>query len=646
MLKNILSKIKQVSQGKGKWVAILGVALIISLIATAFPMHIGIENNADNTIFQIGQGKYTITIGNIVSAETSDYTCDGVEDNVQFQEAMDALPDIGGQLLVLAGNYIWDDATTVTRAIDNVSIVGVGASVSFAGDNSTALFTAGGNNWLFSNFQADTGGLEMGATSNWMWVGVIINGQLYTNYAPTAGIGAVFDLEAPTGRTATYVVAASDASALSKSQADYVCDGTDDQVEIQAAIDALPANRGKIHLSQGTYSINASIILLPYELGQQSVMIEGEGRQTILRLADNANCDMITQDVWTSVYPGQAAVMRFQIHDLRIEGNRDNNTLGSAIKLLGWNCLIENVEIYHMAEDGIHFVRTSSEYSSANWIVNCLMYSPGNSDSEKNGGYGIIYEGGDGFLFGNNIGRTLKAAIFLHGSVITAIGNHVYACEYGFEFVGHKMHILGNEIEYIQKHGIYGYPDEYRSIRYTQIESNIIQGVSQAETGTYDGIRIEGTAIYLDPDYSIITNNIISRHISLNTTVFPRYGISLGGSSLDNVEIVNNIIRDWVTAAIYRDAGTNIMIRSNLGYVTENSGTATVLNTATSIVVSHGLATTPARVQITPRENPTNAVSFWWVDTLTTTQFTIHVNADPGASNLDFDWRAVIGEGS
>ena len=39
-------------------------------------------------------------------------------------------------------------------------------------------------------------------------------------------------------RTATVVVAAADS--LHPEQADYVCDGVDDQVEIQAAIDALP----------------------------------------------------------------------------------------------------------------------------------------------------------------------------------------------------------------------------------------------------------------------------------------------------------------------------------------------------------------------------------------------------------------------
>ena len=39
-------------------------------------------------------------------------------------------------------------------------------------------------------------------------------------------------------RTATKVVAASDASKGVKLQADYVCDGIDDWVEIQAAIDS------------------------------------------------------------------------------------------------------------------------------------------------------------------------------------------------------------------------------------------------------------------------------------------------------------------------------------------------------------------------------------------------------------------------
>ncbi len=52
-------------------------------------------------------------------------------------------------------------------------------------------------------------------------------------------------------RGATVVVAASDSSAKSKAQADYICDGTNDEVEIQAAITA--GAGGKITLLEGNY---------------------------------------------------------------------------------------------------------------------------------------------------------------------------------------------------------------------------------------------------------------------------------------------------------------------------------------------------------------------------------------------------------
>ena len=55
------------------------------------------------------------------------------------------------------------------------------------------------------------------------------------------------------------VVASNTASALEKLQADYVCDGTADNVEIQAAIDALPSTGGKVSLSEGTFNLAATI---------------------------------------------------------------------------------------------------------------------------------------------------------------------------------------------------------------------------------------------------------------------------------------------------------------------------------------------------------------------------------------------------
>ncbi|PKL62076.1 MAG: hypothetical protein CVV31_07750 [Methanomicrobiales archaeon HGW-Methanomicrobiales-2] len=52
---------------------------------------------------------------------------------------------------------------------------------------------------------------------------------------------------------ATLTVAASDSTELSKNQADYVCDGVDDQAEIQAALAALPAG-GTVALTEGTFN--------------------------------------------------------------------------------------------------------------------------------------------------------------------------------------------------------------------------------------------------------------------------------------------------------------------------------------------------------------------------------------------------------
>jgi len=60
-------------------------------------------------------------------------------------------------------------------------------------------------------------------------------------------------------RSSTLVVAASDSSALSRAQADYVCDGTADDVEIQAAHDALPT-WGKLVCLEGTYNLVNPII--------------------------------------------------------------------------------------------------------------------------------------------------------------------------------------------------------------------------------------------------------------------------------------------------------------------------------------------------------------------------------------------------
>ncbi|GAI14844.1 unnamed protein product, partial [marine sediment metagenome] len=116
---------------------------------------------------------------------------------------------------------------------------------------------------------------------------------------------------------ATIVVAASDS--LNKGAANYVCDGTDDHVEIQAALDALPDTGGEVFLLDGTYNIEASLVLGSYQT------LRGCGRNTILTTT-TAGIDIITAT--GSVGSEKVGIL---VADLCIDGTAGGASTGEAI---------------------------------------------------------------------------------------------------------------------------------------------------------------------------------------------------------------------------------------------------------------------------------------------------------------------------
>lgn len=98
-----------------------------------------------------------------------------------------------------------------------------------------------------------------------------------------------------------------------------------------------------------------------------------------------------------------------------------------------------------------------------------------------------------------------------------------------------------------------------------------------------------------------------------------------------------------------RSAGMSIagtvtqQTRNNKGWVTESSGTDTILNGTTSITVSHNLNSTPQAkdIFVTFTNNPTTDPGNTWISSVTSTQFTVNVRTNPG-SNLTFSWRAMV----
>lgn len=125
---------------------------------------------------------------------------------------------------------------------------------------------------------------------------------------------------------ATLVVAANDTTARGKASADYVCDGTDDQVQIQAAIDALPANGGDVLLLEGTYNVNKTADRAKWGgtaygsiwITASKVRLRGVGYGSRLVLGNAQNCAVV-HILGDNLYG-------VSVEDLYINGNHSNNS--------------------------------------------------------------------------------------------------------------------------------------------------------------------------------------------------------------------------------------------------------------------------------------------------------------------------------
>jgi hypothetical protein len=150
------------------------------------------------------------------------------------------------------------------------------------------------------------------------------------------------------------LVASHSASAEVKARADYVCNGIDDNVEIQTAINALPYyGRGIVELSEGGFILTAPVTLNGF------VHLKGQGEQaTSLVLPPGGNCDLLH-----CMGPPPAYFQFCSVSDMALYGNESNyapqNTQGSGIVFsYAQHCTIRNVYIARMPEWGIKILRS------------------------------------------------------------------------------------------------------------------------------------------------------------------------------------------------------------------------------------------------------------------------------------------------
>ena len=150
-------------------------------------------------------------------------------------------------------------------------------------------------------------------------------------------------------------MAASDADLRSKIEADFICDGTADDVEIQAAIDQLPALGGKVVLSEGTFTI-ATVIDL-----DSNHTLEGQGNSTILTIPNSSNNDVLHNLGWSSTTSSATGNDNVTILNLKIDGNGANQTTGGIGIYFNaknadrsFNLVIRGVYVIDTFSQGIH----------------------------------------------------------------------------------------------------------------------------------------------------------------------------------------------------------------------------------------------------------------------------------------------------
>lgn len=409
----------------------------------------------------------------------------------------------------------------------------------------------------------------------------------------------------------TLFVASANASTAEKAQADYLCDGEDDDVEINAAIAAMPdpiatGTVGTVKLSSADFCIGANIII------DKNMVLEGPGvpysfyggsQQGIWREAGYTG-DMIV----IQCADGEDFNYLVCIRNLGLDGNGTASGVGIRIDLNGGasgpsDMLIQNCFI-HDINTAIKFYTGWHARIHNNWIENI------GSDG-INGRYVSVNKAAENEIIGNIIDTSSNAInIGADGSNSNINWTSTRISDNYIGTSGHGILLCGC-ID-------------------TIITNNTFWS---KQNNTKYAIQIGGTATYPTSGVTI-TDNVFTDggFHSYLTGAYQWKGCIYYGSGAygDGILISNNNLYNC-SAPFITDGGATLTdehVYENIGYVTENSGTTTITNGNASVDVVHGLDITPdeEKIVITPMEDMDTVGSngFYIPNTANTTHFQIY----------------------
>lgn len=286
------------------------------------------------------------------------------------------------------------------------------------------------------------------------------------------------------------IVIGTSTSGHTSKEVDYLCDGANDDVEINAAIQNLPEGGGKITILEGTYDIKFSI-----KLDKDNITIEGMGNGTVLK-NDYDDDDIIyinsSHNTVRKLY-----LVHYVLGSMNIYVDKDYNTITEN------KIVTSNYGNGIVADKSNYITISKNDVTGYDAIYARVNNSTITSNIGNNSTYGIGISGQGNTVSGNICNNNIRNGIQVGGKNNTVTGNTCNNNSQGIEILdAHNNTISGNTCNN-NSSGIY-----LSSSSNNGITGNTIMrgtGLSTDYTSSQCTIQLIGT----DNNNNFISNNLI-----------------------------------------------------------------------------------------------------------------------------------------
>ena len=323
------------------------------------------------------------------------------------------------------------------------------------------------------------------------------------------------------------VVGASDSTHLAN--VTYECDGVDDQVEIEAAMNSLPSSGGTVHLLSGTYWTSAMINITNY------TTFAGEGHTTVIKPVDAAKVSLTANasagQSYVTVGTPSSFRVGMSVHVADDNGYGTFPLWAKVTSIIGSNVHFQG---YSLDKD---YTTTNNSYiinafhplladrASTNITITDLRVDGNRANipvNYSNMGYCVAVNADYSVLSDCQVVEAIGDATIINGNYVQVSDNYLGDCE------GHGIHLSGGCSEtFVVGNTLKG--GNLTGLFYcANIERTTVTGNTIVEN--YDGIDGYG----LNEAENVITGNVISRN--------DRKGFSSNTAGFSNLVLTNNII--------------------------------------------------------------------------------------------------------